>query len=165
MRQIVLIAHNLRSSHKVGSLLRTADGLGLSKVCLTGYTPYPLDGYDNRLLHQAQKINKQIQKTALGAELSQLWEHSNDITEVISTLKKEGFTICALEQAPNATLLQDFQVPKKLAIIVGRETEGIEPEVLKLCDQIVMIPMQGKKESFNVVQAAAMCLYHAVYVG
>jgi 23S rRNA (guanosine2251-2'-O)-methyltransferase len=69
MRDIILIGHNLRSCHNVGSLLRTAEGLGISKVYLTGYTPYPIptDSEDGRLPHEARKLHKQIQKTALGA--------------------------------------------------------------------------------------------------
>jgi 23S rRNA (guanosine2251-2'-O)-methyltransferase len=159
MREIVLIAHNLRSCHNVGSLLRTAEGLGTKKVYLTGYTPYPLQSADDRLPHLALKLDKQIAKTALGAEKTQPWEHIPSIEAVIAELHADGYTIVALEQAPHSTSLPSYAVPQKIAIIVGREVEGVEPEVLSLCDDIVEIPMFGSKESFNVVQAAAMSLY------
>lgn len=160
MRNLLLIIHNVRSCHNVGSLLRTAEGLGVSQVILTGYTPYPLAPNDTRLPHLAAKIHRQIQKTALGAEQQQPWQHYEDIAETLTALRAQGYTIATIEQASNAVRLPDFRPPNKLALIVGREVEGIEPEVLALSDYILEIPMFGKKESFNVVQAAAMVLYH-----
>jgi tRNA G18 (ribose-2'-O)-methylase SpoU len=163
MRNIVLIAHNLRSCHNVGSLLRTAEGLGVQEVILSGYTPYPLRDAskgDTRLPHDARKLHKQIQKTALGAEETQAWRHEADPAPVLADLHEQGYTIAAVEQATNSIKLPDFQAPDKLALLVGREVEGVEPEVLAQMDAVVEIPMFGHKESFNVVQAAAMALYH-----
>ena len=160
MRQIVLIAHNVRSTHNVGSLFRTAEGLGAEHIYLTGYTPYPEEDDDERLPHLAQKITTQIDKTALGAHEMLLWEHQTNIEVVIHDLRQHGFQVVALEQAKEAVQLPKFRPPEKVALLVGREVEGIEPEVLALCDQIVEVPMFGSKESFNVVQAAAMALYH-----
>lgn len=163
MSHIIIIAHNLRSCHNVGSLLRTAEGLGVSKVILSGYTPYPLAKNDPRLPHIAAKLSKQINKTALGAEHSQPWEHIETIEAVMDTLRNEGYRIAAVEQAPQSTALPDFSPPEKIALLVGREVEGVESEVLAMCDDILEIPMSGKKESFNVVQAAAMALYHCTF--
>lgn len=160
MRDIVLVAHNLRSVHNVGSLLRTADGIGVSKVFLTGYTPYPVKPKDDRLPHLANKLTRQIQKTALGAESSQAWDHHEDIYDILKQLRQGGFVIAALEQSDNSVPLLSYKPAEKIAIIVGREVEGIEPDVLKEVDVIIEIPMLGQKESFNVVQAAAMALYH-----
>lgn len=160
MRSIVLVAHNVRSTHNVGSLLRTAEGLGVEKVFLTGYTPYPHTEHDTRLPHLAAKLHKQINKTALGAEISLPWQHLPDIFEVLAELKATGYTIAAAEQTPQSIELPTYKPPEKIALIVGREVEGIEPEVLHLCDVALEIPMFGQKESFNVVQAAAMTLYH-----
>lgn len=160
MREIILIAHNLRSCHNVGSLLRTAEGLGVNEVYLTGYTPYPQHTDDVRLPHIATKITKQIHKTALGAEDMVSWQHMDDVTPLLQELKADGFTVAAIEQANHAVHLPDYKPADKLALLVGREVEGVEEEVLRLCDTILEIPMFGKKESFNVVQAAAMALYH-----
>lgn len=160
MREIVVIAHNLRSSHNVGSLLRTADGLGINKVYLTGYTPYPKQAHDDRLPHIITKIHKQIYKTALGAESSVNHEHVPDIAVVLSKLADIGYTIVGLEQSPDSVTLAKFKPTKKVALILGREVEGIEPEVLKKCDINVEIPMHGAKESFNVAVAAAIAMYH-----
>lgn len=161
MRNIILIAHNLRSCHNVGSLLRTAEGLGVVKVYLVGYTPYPSgQANDPRLPHEALKLTKQIHKTALDAENQIAWEHVPDIQTVISKLHADNYTVMAVEQTANSTALPDFKAPDNIALLMGREVEGVEPEVLALCDGALEIPMFGRKESFNVVQAAAMALYH-----
>lgn len=158
---IIVIAHNLRSTHNVGSLLRTAEGLGIERVYLTGYTPFPtVPGGDTRLPHISVKLDKQINKTALGAEQTQAWEHHEDVGVLITDLKADGYTVVALEQTTSAIPLPQFSPPPKLAIILGREVEGVEPEVLALTNMQVVIPMFGTKESFNVIQAAAMALYH-----
>jgi tRNA G18 (ribose-2'-O)-methylase SpoU len=160
VRRITLIAHNLRSAHNVGSLLRTAEGLGVDQVYLTGYTPYPRHDGDSRLPHLSAKVGKQISKTALGAEKTISWHYEENIENVMADLKSQGITLVALEQAANSIKLPDYKPPDNVAIIVGREVEGIEEEVLEMCDIIIEIPMLGKKESYNVVQTAAMALYH-----
>jgi tRNA G18 (ribose-2'-O)-methylase SpoU len=163
MRKIVVIAHDMRSTHNVGSLLRTCEGVGIECVYLTGYTPYPLESHDTRLPHEATKLTRQIQKTALGAEATQIWKHENDIYKLMQTLHEENFTLTCLEQAEGSIPLPAFQPPEKLALLLGREVEGIDPALMKLCDTAVEIPMNGQKESFNVVQAAAMALYHCTF--
>ncbi len=163
MSEIVLIAHNLRSTYNVGSLLRTADGIGTNMVYLTGYTPYPLADNDLRLPYLAQKINRQIIKTALGAENTVPWQYVDSIEKLIPRLKNEGFVISALEQSQKSISLPKYNSAEKQVLIVGREVEGIEANVLNVCDSILEIPMLGRKESFNVVQAAAMALYHMRY--
>ena len=160
MRGIILIAHNLRSCHNVGSLLRTAEGLGVSKVILSGYTPHPTHANDRRLPHEAEKITRQIHKTALGAENLVPWEYHHDILPVLAKLKQAGYAVAAVEQTGDSRELPRYHPPQKIALLVGREVEGVEQEVLDACDIALEIPMFGKKESFNVVQAAAMALYH-----
>ncbi|HEY1645393.1 MAG TPA: TrmH family RNA methyltransferase [Candidatus Saccharimonadales bacterium] len=159
-RTTILIADNIRSTHNVGSLFRTAEGLGVSSLILTGYTPYPKEPGDKRLEHLALKLDKQINKTALGAQNSLEWQHASDINAEITMLKKLGFRIYALEQHPKSQDLTSVKPADKAALVVGNELTGIEADVLKLCDDIIEIPMFGKKESFNVVQAAAMALFY-----
>lgn len=163
MRSIVVVAHNLRSTHNIGSLLRTADGMEVEKVYLTGYTPYPINDDDLRLPYLAKKIHQQIAKTALGAESLANWEHADNVSGVLQRLRDNRYLICALEQTDDAIRLPDFAPPQKIALVVGREVEGIEPEILLKCDKILEIPMLGNKESYNVVQTAAMALYHCRY--
>lgn len=159
-RNIILVAHNVRSCHNVGSLLRTADGLGVDRVILSGYTPHPARPHDRRLPHEVAKITRQIEKTALGAERTVNWQWHHDILPVLDKLKAEGYAIAALEQTDDAKPLPMFHPPIKTVLIVGREVEGIEPEVLQRSDICLEIPMYGQKESYNVAQAAAMALYH-----
>ena len=160
LRDIILVAHNLRSTHNVGSLLRTAEGLGVQKVILSGYSPYPMHEDDRRLPHEAGKLGRAINKTALGAEDMVKWEHHPEILPVLNKLKKDGYVVAALEQTGDSRELPKYHPPQKLVLVVGREVEGIDPEVLDACDLALEIPMFGKKESYNVVQAAAMALYH-----
>ena len=139
--------------------MRTCDGLGVEKVCLTGYTPYPQEIIDIRLPHLARKLTEQIHKTALGAESTVQWEHAGDVFACIAALKSEGYTIVALEQNPKSIPLPEFRPMQKIALLLGREVEGVDSKLLECCDNFVEIPMLGRKESFNVVQAAAMTLY------
>lgn len=159
-RTIVVIAHDIRSTHNVGSLLRTCEGLGVERLYFTGYTPYPaLPAGDPRLPHIAQKLSKQINKTALGAEAMVPWSVAEDAADCIRQLQADGYQVAALEQTASSTKLPDFQPTQNIALLLGREVEGIDPELLALCDTSLEIPMFGRKESFNVVQAAAMALY------
>jgi 23S rRNA (guanosine2251-2'-O)-methyltransferase len=160
MQKLVIIANNLRSTHNIGSLLRTAEGLGIKTVYLTGYTPYPKLDHDERLPHIASKVDSQIHKTALGAEKFLEVLHVNDVFDLVSNLKADGYHICGLEQDKRSVVISKYEVPAKVALILGNEVTGIEPEILDLCDQIIELPMFGKKESFNVVQAAAMAMFY-----
>lgn len=160
MKDLVVIACDMRSTHNVGSLFRTAEGLGVNKLYLCGITPYPLRTPDTRLPHVAEKLDKQITKTALGATKTLDWEYATDLATVTDRLKQEGYTIVALEQNDTSISLPDYQGPARIAILLGNEVQGLSPEQLALADTILEIPMFGQKESFNVIQAAAMCLYH-----
>lgn len=165
MRNIILIAHNLRSCHNIGSLLRTAEGLGVQKVYLTGYTPFPAGQVnDPRLPHLALKIDKQIHKTALDAEHQIDWEQVEDVHQVFAQLHNNDYQIMAVEQSDTSIALPDFKPKDNVALLMGREVEGVEPEILATCDGALEIPMFGQKESFNVVQAAAMALYHCRFI-
>jgi tRNA G18 (ribose-2'-O)-methylase SpoU len=161
MRTIIVIAHNIRSTYNIGSLLRTAEGLGVKEVVFTGYSPYPHQHQapDTRLPHIALKVDKKIAKTALGAEKMTPWTYQEDIFEVLVRVRSEGFVLAALEQAAGSVRLPDFEVPDRIAVVIGREVEGLEADVRLACDYTLEIPMYGGKESFNVVQAAAMALY------
>lgn len=157
--QIVLIAHDLRSSHNVGSLIRTAEGLGVKEIILSGYTPYPMAEADERLPHIAKRMDSQIKKTSLGAENFISWRHVPGLDKATEDLSRQGYVICALEQAPGSTYINKFEPPHKIALLLGNEVKGLSKESLDMADHVLEIPMFGRKESFNVVQAAAMALY------
>jgi 23S rRNA (guanosine2251-2'-O)-methyltransferase len=158
---LALIVHNIRSAHNVGSILRSADCFAVNKVYLTGYTPYPAHKGDSRLPHLSEKIDRQITKTALGAEKTVNWQSQTDVISLINQLRLAGYQINALEQATNSIAIEQFEFATKAAVIVGREVEGIEPEILKLVDNIIEIGVKGSKVSLNVSVAAAIAMYQA----
>lgn len=156
MPKITLVLHNIRSTHNVGAIFRTAEGFGIDKIILSGYTPYPRLTNDPRLPHISEKLTAQIHKTALGAEALVPFEYIDD---VMSWLKRFDGQIIALEQTPNSIALPDFHPPQKIALVLGEEVDGINQELLELCDQAIEIPMSGQKESFNVSVACGIALY------
>ena len=159
MPQITLLLPNIRSTHNVGAIFRTADGFGVEKIIMTGYTPYPKQTNDTRLPHLRRKITEQIHKTALGAEAIIPNEYVDDLTAVIKKYRQDGYRIIALEQASNSIDLRQFKAPTKCLLILGEEVHGITSEILALVDNIVEITMVGQKESFNVSVAAGIALY------
>lgn len=157
MPEIIVIAHNIRSTHNVGALFRTAEGLGVKKIILSGYTPYPLLAHDTRLPHIANKLMDQIHKTALGAESIVAFEYQEKPD--LAAIKTAGYRLVALEQAPTSIRLPDYKAPEKVALLLGEEVHGITADLLDQCEDVLEIPMVGKKESFNVSVAAGMALY------
>lgn len=157
MSEITVLAHNIRSAHNIGSIFRTCDGFGVKEIILSGYSPCPEYPNDLRLPHIREKIAAQIHKTALGAERTVPFR----VMEFppYDELREQGYRIVALEQSPGSTLLHEYSVPKKVALLLGEEVHGIPDTMLLLCDESVEIPMVGKKESFNVSIAAAVALY------
>lgn len=145
-RRICLLAHNVRSLWNVGSFFRTCDALAVEKILLTGYTARP--------------PRKEITKTALGAEKTVAWEYHQDPVAVLHDLKKDAWSIVALELTNTAVELSAYAGSQKVCLVVGHELSGIPEEVLALCDEVVKIPMLGKKESLNVAVAAGIALYH-----
>jgi 23S rRNA (guanosine2251-2'-O)-methyltransferase len=155
--EIIVIAHNIRSTHNVGAIFRTSDGFGVKKVILSGYTPYPRLPRDVRLPHISEKLTSQIHKTALGAEEIVPFEHQD--APDLDTLRAEGYTVVGLEQDKRSIMLQDYKPPQKIALLLGEEVEGITDDLRSKCGDLVEIPMQGQKESFNVSVAAGIALY------
>lgn len=149
-----LILHNIRSTHNVGSIFRTADAVGATKIYLTGYTPAPLDRFG--------RPRKDIAKVALGAQMSVLWEHFPNIKTLLKKFKEEKIEIIALEQAENSIDYKTFKPRNSLALILGNEVGGIEKSILKLCDKVIEIPMSGEKESLNVSVSAGIALFRII---
>lgn len=156
-KEVVIVAHNIRSIHNVGSIFRTCEGFGVSKIILSGYTPYPKMAGDRRLPHITNKLTKAIHKTALGAEL--LVEFEYQLTPNINNLRSNGYTIIGLEQDATAVSISTFSAPDKIALLIGEEVNGLEPNLISSCDYLVEIPMQGQKESFNVGVATGIALF------
>lgn len=157
MPEIVLALHNIRSCHNVGSILRTAEAFGLKKIICSGYTPYPNITGDVRLPHIKNKLSLQIAKTSLGAEEHLQITHYDDAP--IEYLKSRGYKVVALEQSPNSLNIHSYRPTAKMVLLLGEEVNGVSSELLNKCDEVIEIPMKGKKESFNVSVATGIALY------
>jgi 23S rRNA (guanosine2251-2'-O)-methyltransferase len=157
MPEIILIAHNIRSIHNVGSIFRTAEGFGVSRIILSGYTPYPKLEHDTRLPHISAKLTEQIHKTALDAEIIVPFEYQE--VPDLKALRAAGYRIVGLEQDARSVMLNDYKMPNKVALLLGEEVEGITQILREQCDDLIEIPMQGRKESFNVSVATGIALY------
>lgn len=145
MPELHLIAHNIRSRENVGSLFRTADSLGVSKLWITGYTPAPPDA--------------KLSKVALGAEEHVSYEQVIDLQGVIQRLRVDGYKIYALELTSDAIELAQFNPPLKIALLLGTETTGIPPSLIAQCDGAIMMTQKGMKESMNVAVAAGIAAW------
>lgn len=144
---LTIVVDNVRSMHNVGSIFRTSDAFLVEKIYLCGITPTP--------------PHREIQKTALGATESVDWQYAESTIEVVNQLKKEGWTILALEQTTNSVMLDELKVEKgeKIAIVLGNEVEGVNQEVINLCHKAVEIPQFGTKHSFNVSVSCGIMLW------
>ena len=149
--QNILILENVRSTHNVGAMFRTADAVGISKIYLIGYTPTPVDRFG--------RPRTDLAKSALGAEKSITWESVDSVSEVLTQLKDEGFTVVALEQHETSVDYKTVTPTGKTALVVGNEIDGISKEALSLADVIIEIPMAGEKESLNVSVATGVVLF------
>jgi tRNA G18 (ribose-2'-O)-methylase SpoU len=146
-----IILHNIRSAYNVGSLLRTADAIGISKVYMTGYTPSPIDDFG--------KKRKDISKVALGAEDSLDWQHHSSISSLLNKLKKEKVQIIAIEQSEGAVDYKKVKSESSCAFVLGNEVKGLSKSILNKADIVAQIPMKGKKESLNVAVSAGIALF------
>ena len=144
-KQLYIICDNIRSLENIGSIFRTADALGVSKIFLCGISGFP--------------PNHKISKTALGAEKTIPFEYCRQIGRLIDKLKKDKINIIALEQDKKAILYTKFKPKFPLALIVGNEVKGISKKVLEKSGKIIYLPMQGKKESLNVSVAFGIAGY------
>lgn len=146
---VLIVMDNIRSMHNVGSVFRTADAFLAEGICLCGYTPQP--------------PHRDIHKTALGATETVDWLYFPTTMEAVQTLKERGYKIFAVEQAVGSVSLEKFTQPEeKIAIIFGNEVEGVDSEVLKLCDGCIEIPQLGMKHSLNISVAAGIVLWELV---
>ena len=147
--KIILILCNIRSRENVGSIFRTADAIGVSKIYLCGITPQP--------------PHEKISKTALGAETYVPWEYYKQAGKIIKQLRAKHISIVALEQTKDSKDIFKFNPKFPLALVVGNEVDGLSAGILKKCDKKISIPMYGKKESLNVSVALGIAVYVIKY--
>jgi len=176
MKEIVVILHNIRSLHNVGSIFRTADAAGVKKIYLCGITPAPVDRFG--------EIRPQFAKVSLGAEKSVSWDASahsaRAIAKLLENLKQEGYKILAVEQSNKSIPYHKLQTThhklKSIVLVFGNEVKGLPPSILRKADKILEIPMRGAmvrqthhprrsgrgKESLNVSVAFGIVVFHLV---
>ncbi|MCA9363639.1 TrmH family RNA methyltransferase [Candidatus Kaiserbacteria bacterium] len=148
-----VILEDIRSAHNVGAIFRTADGAGVAKICLVGYTPLPTDRFG--------RVQSDIHKTSLGAADTVPWEWYIDSVSCIASLKKEGVAVVAVEQASEAIPYYTYKPSEHTAYVFGNEVTGVAKETLRVTDAIIDIPMYGAKESLNVATATGIVLFNA----
>jgi len=152
---MIAVLHNIRSLHNVGSIFRTSDAVGISKIFLCGYTPAPFDEFGLPV--------GPLVKTALGAEKYLEWEKRGSTIKLLNELKKQGYRLYAIEQGKGSIRADRLKLSKKefdrAILVVGNEIKGLSPGVLRRCDKLLEIPMRGKKESLNVAVAFGIVAY------
>ena len=144
---IIIILDNIRSLNNVGSVFRTADAFLIEKIYLCGITASP--------------PHRDIQKTALGATESVSWEYVEDVVALTRKLQNEGVQICAVEQAEDAIMLNEFEpsTSKKYAVVFGNEVKGVQQEIVSLSNAVIEIPQVGTKHSLNISVSCGMVIW------
>lgn len=142
---VIIILDNVRSLHNVGSVFRTSDAFRIEQLVLCGITGTP--------------PHKELHKTALGATESVDWVYENHTSEAILKLKEKDYTIYAIEQTKNSTLLNQTSLKNKVAFIFGNEVSGVSDEVINMSDGVIEIPQFGTKHSFNVATTVGLILW------
>lgn len=162
--ELVLVLDNIRSTYNVGAILRTAEGFGVSRVILSGYTPRVHDG--SLLPHLRDKLDHEIHKTALGAEDMLDIYSCGDIFQELNNYKKDGWQIIGLENNIDVGTIYKLnsdelrsRLSDKVVLVLGEEVNGINTSLYELIDLFAEIPMKGQKESFNVSVAAGIAMY------
>ena len=151
---VILILDHIRSMHNVGSVFRTSDAFLIAGICLCGFTPQP--------------PHRDIQKTALGATDSVDWLYYEKTTDAVVALKEQGYKVYAIEQTQGSISLENFksfltqQETGSVAFVFGNEVDGVNSDVLTICDGAVEIPQYGMKHSLNISIAAAIVLWEMV---
>lgn len=147
-KKVYILLHDLRSVHNVGSIFRTADAAGVTKIYLSGTTPTPLDRFQNK--------RKDFIKVSLGAEDSVPWEY----VKLEDFLKKTDLHIVSVEQDTRSKNFKDFVYKRPTLFVLGNEVDGVKKEILDMSHEILEIPMAGEKESLNVSVTAGIILFN-----
>ncbi|MDL2251330.1 RNA methyltransferase [Odoribacter sp. OttesenSCG-928-J03] len=144
---VVVVLDNVRSLNNIGSVFRTSDAFRIEKIYLCGITATP--------------PNREIHKTALGAENSVDWEYAESTLNAITGLKQKGYRVYAVEQAENSLSLENFTLEsdQKYALVFGNEIKGVQQDVVDHADGCIEIPQFGTKHSFNISVTVGMVLW------
>ncbi len=152
---VVIVLDNVRSQFNIGAAFRTSDAFAAQKIYLCGICATP--------------PSAEIHKSALGAEFSVDWEHSESTVDVVRKLKEEGYTVISVEQAEESINLLNLKLPladsgdnpasEKYALVFGNEVHGVGQDVVDLSDHVLEIPQHGTKHSINVSVSIGIVLW------
>ena len=143
--EITLVLDRLRSAFNTGNIFRLADAAGVKEVVCCGYTPAP--------------PHPRLEKTAMGADKLVKSRSVSSTLEAVRELKEKGVSVVAVEVSAHAEYVWDYPFRFPLALVLGNEALGVDPQVLAECDGVVSLPMAGAKTSVNVGNCAAAVLY------
>lgn len=144
---LIIVLDNIRSLNNIGSVFRTCDAFLVEKIYLCGITAKP--------------PHKDIHKTALGSTESVEWEYVENTLELIEKLKSENIKVASIEQAENATMLNDFKPEDNTtyALVFGNEVKGVFQDVVNASDIVMEIPQYGTKHSLNISVSAGVVIW------
>jgi tRNA G18 (ribose-2'-O)-methylase SpoU len=144
---ITLVSDQVSNAPNIGSLFSICDAFGVEKIVFCG---------DN-----IPVFGRKMTKTSRATEKVVPFEIHADIHPVISKLKEDGYTIISLEITENSKSIHtlDFSKFEKIALVIGDENFGVNPETIYESDIVTHIEMFGQNSSMNVVQATNIVLY------
>lgn len=145
---LVVVLDNVRSLNNIGSIFRTSDAFAVERIILCGISQTP--------------PSAEIHKTALGAEMTVEWQYFENTADAVRVLRKDGYTICCLEQVHDSVSLDDFKPApgQKYCLIAGHEVDGVDQGVVDICDICIEIPQAGTKHSLNVAVSTGIAIWH-----
>lgn len=147
MSNFLFVADNVRSLYNVGSMMRTLDCLGQSKIVVCGIS--------------GTTENEKLAKTALSAMNSVDVKYYHHCANALRRLRAEGYTIYIVEQTDGASLLADCKLRFPCAFVFGHEREGVASKLLRYADGCIALPNLGLSKSWNVSSTAAIVGYVA----
>jgi len=143
----VLLLDVLQDPQNLGTLLRTAEAVGVHGVVIP--------------LARTAQVTPAVVNASSGASEHLLIAQAN-LSQAISTLKAEGLWIVGLEGSPEASTPSQIRLDGPLGLVVGSEGEGMRSLVRKSCDLLLRLPMRGEVESLNAAVAGSIALYLAL---
>lgn len=145
---LTLILENVHDPHNVSAILRSCDAVGVLRVHVVYSIESPPPGVFAR------------QTSASAAKWVDVVRHDS-MSACVTALREAGFQVLATALGQESRPLHEWDLTRKVAIIVGNEMRGVSEEALALADGSIEIPMVGMVQSLNVSVASAVCLYEA----
>jgi 23S rRNA (guanosine2251-2'-O)-methyltransferase len=143
----LLILDVIQNPQNLGTLLRTAEAVGIHGVLLP--------------LRRAAGVTPAVVHASAGATEHLLVTQTN-LAQSIDVIKQAGAWVIGLEGSEKAKPVEQTRLDGPLALVVGSEGEGLRELVRKSCDLLVSLPMRGKVDSLNAAVAGSVVLYLAL---